>query len=824
MASNGESKKGEEKASDTVMVDAAPSDSPFALLHQPKVELFDAISAPATTNVSKPRFEPKVKPRGGAQAKARAAAAAASKPAPPPPQAEQVPSPNPNPNAPPNPVTVEQLKKPKEESAAQLAAALNGGNVNIKLEPAVPSVNVKTEAVPQVKVESDSVVPDVEMREADSSPGVEQTSSRQEGGDHVVREIDVFLSKSVDPDTQFYLLQYPLRPAWRPYALEEMCQEVRLKAKQKKVEVDLAIDTDSENYDQEAAEHLQIKTQTLSSSKVSLTTSYAIGVLQGNKLHLNPLQAVVQLRPSMKYLDEADAKKKTHASASGVDGDEDMADAEAPEAATPELVALQVNVRRRETEWQEENRLHSHAYLKQIDDAEPWIPLEPHGVDSPVTDGVRHQMIASTSSQIPFKLRRDQYVNKLVPSQGILSPSEVRIGDGCGSAGFSRSFLDTLPLEKRFHLLLSKGRVHVLQFERLMKLAPHDCTEQEVLAVLQEKAVLVQGCWVVASNLRYSKPVTIIRDYLLLLFTKSRVVQHSQLENLRISKDILREILLSFAVQSGVTASWEFQESTDRSFIKRHQVVVKEQAQRWAEVEGHLRDSVRGLELTGTKVSGTPKIDLSTVKEVSASKKKLPGSQVVKSPLGEKPKGVHFNLAADGSGGPGQGPPTKALSGQTSLSEATLAALPRALNKIFSKHSVCRMQFICQTLRQMAIVAAGASKDPQAVGEAKAAAQAAAAPLPELEAAVSTVASNIDGVYFLTSLGNPYLDPFRNVVIALLRAKGSGSGLRKTDIMEASKIALKTEVPQATYQKVLKELCYTKGGAWVLKPGDGRPT
>jgi hypothetical protein len=31
---------------------------------------------------------------------------------------------------------------------------------------------------------------------------------------------------------------------------------------------------------------------------------------------------------------------------------------------------LQVNVRRRETEWQEENRLHSHAYLKQIDDAE----------------------------------------------------------------------------------------------------------------------------------------------------------------------------------------------------------------------------------------------------------------------------------------------------------------------------------------------------------------------------------------------------------------------------------------------------------------------
>lgn len=237
----------------------------------------------------------------------------------------------------------------------------------------------------------------------------------------------------------------------------------------------------------------------------------------------------------------------------------------------------------------------------------------------------------------------------------------------------------------------------MLQFERLMKLAPHDCTEQEVLIVLQEKAVLVQGCWVVASNLRYSKPVTIIRDYLLLLFTKSRIVQHSQLEDLRISKDILREILLSFAVQSGVTASWEFQESTDRSFIKRHQGVVKEQAHRWAEVEVHLRETVKGLELTGAKVTGSPKIDLSTVKEVPTAKRKLPPSlSLAKPPLPtEKAKGVHFNLAADGSGGPGQGSQMRALSGlrsssTSSLSEATLAALPRALNKIFSKHSVCR--------------------------------------------------------------------------------------------------------------------------------------
>jgi hypothetical protein len=56
------------------------------------------------------------------------------------------------------------------------------------------------------------------------------------------------------------------------------------------------------------------------------------------------LQAVVQLRPSMKYLDEADARRKKQASGSGLDGDEEMADAEATDGATPELVALQVSL------------------------------------------------------------------------------------------------------------------------------------------------------------------------------------------------------------------------------------------------------------------------------------------------------------------------------------------------------------------------------------------------------------------------------------------------------------------------------------------------
>lgn len=61
------------------------------------------------------------------------------------------------------------------------------------------------------------------------------------------------------------------------------------------------------------------------------------------KLHLAPLDAIVQLRPSMKYLDEADKKKK---SAKKTIDDEEMIDAmeedEEENEERPQLVALKV--------------------------------------------------------------------------------------------------------------------------------------------------------------------------------------------------------------------------------------------------------------------------------------------------------------------------------------------------------------------------------------------------------------------------------------------------------------------------------------------------
>jgi hypothetical protein len=52
-------------------------------------------------------------------------------------------------------------------------------------------------------------------------------------GDTVVASYPVYLQRGADPGGALYLLQSPLRPAARPYDLED-CEEVRFKARMRR--------------------------------------------------------------------------------------------------------------------------------------------------------------------------------------------------------------------------------------------------------------------------------------------------------------------------------------------------------------------------------------------------------------------------------------------------------------------------------------------------------------------------------------------------------------------------------------------------------------
>ncbi|KAG6467409.1 hypothetical protein ZIOFF_074767 [Zingiber officinale] len=205
-------------------------------------------------------------------------------------------------------------------------------------------------------VDPSSSRPDAEDAESgamDVDGGFEE---EVEEDDTVVREIDVFCSPTpLDEDTYLYILQYVLRPSWRPYELNERCDK------------------------------------TLSSSKTPLVATYAVGMLNGNQLHLNPVHAVVQLRPSIAYLNP---KMKQNVQS-------------AESSAKSDINAVGLPIK--------QEKLGQAGSNDGGEIEEPWISLEYHPIDSHFTDRYHQKMIAEDHHQIPFMIKPSDYINSLYP-------------------------------------------------------------------------------------------------------------------------------------------------------------------------------------------------------------------------------------------------------------------------------------------------------------------------------------------------------------------------------------------------------------------------
>jgi hypothetical protein len=170
---------------------------------------------------------------------------------------------------------------------------------------------------------------------------------------------------------QVMMLQYPLRPQERPYPMQDV-RDVRVKPQVQRIEVDVPIFTDSHNYEDRQCK--QISSLTLRSSNVNLHTKCMLGVLKDGKLTLVPLDKAVQLRPKS-FLDQ-------------------------PEAPVSNVIKQQVQqqdgligvrIERHETKKQIEARQRSHAYQREMEELEPWLPLSASATGSAKAKKVREE-------------------------------------------------------------------------------------------------------------------------------------------------------------------------------------------------------------------------------------------------------------------------------------------------------------------------------------------------------------------------------------------------------------------------------------------------
>ncbi|KAK6924326.1 DNA-directed RNA polymerase III subunit Rpc5, partial [Dillenia turbinata] len=421
-----------------------------------------------------------------------------------------------------------------------------------------PKPEPSAAADPKQELKTDEPPPEnpngaVKMEMDEKPQPMEEDNGMEEEEDRVVREIDVFLTPSIDESTQLYVLQYPLRPCWRPYELEDRCEEVRVKPETAEVEVDLSVDVDSANY--ESNSQLSMTKQVLSSSWVPPRTSgCAVGILRGNKLYLNPINAVVQLRPSMAHLTPSDSKS--------------------------------------------------------TDVKESWLQLKYHSSRSDLSSKFLQKMMALESSSIQFSMSPSEYVNSLCPGASF---DRVKRKER-----FSKRHLLSLPLEERFGTWVLEGppvhRFSALMHlapdsstEEFLGVLRRHARMVQGLWVPKSSLLYDDG----------QKMQRLARDYVLLLFSKNATIRYSQLEFPKALRDAVKGILKNLAVERPTLGDWKFIEPADMSFIKLHPDIVKEEEQSWEAMEAVILNSIHGSKRGGQNTKDSMKPPLPETSKVS---------------------------------------------------------------------------------------------------------------------------------------------------------------------------------------------------------------
>jgi DNA-directed RNA polymerase-3 subunit RPC5 len=99
------------------------------------------------------------------------------------------------------------------------------------------------------------------------------------------------------------MIQFPLRPSYRPMPYAP--KTARVKPDNQILQLDYEVDQKSEHFDKDAEDYLKQKTLRLQSTTVPHLSNYVVGVFRQGQLHLTPVSSILQMRPSLAYIDEA---------------------------------------------------------------------------------------------------------------------------------------------------------------------------------------------------------------------------------------------------------------------------------------------------------------------------------------------------------------------------------------------------------------------------------------------------------------------------------------------------------------------------------------
>ncbi|KAL0278358.1 UNVERIFIED_CONTAM: hypothetical protein PYX00_000196 [Menopon gallinae] len=434
--------------------------------------------------------------------------------------------------------------------------------------------------------------------------------------DGIIKEIPVFLSQTLSKGLVVY--QFPYGDGGLNPSNSNVIQ-CSIKENPHEIMLELERNTNSVNYSLARGEQIAINVDgrdALSKNPEDVTfpksvmdrqtyisksysdLNFAVGVLHENELHLTPLETVSLLRPSFKYLDKSDKRSKSEGK-DNTDLDFSGDDEEEPKQ-------IVVKFARQESEKTKKARERSFSHVSKMNAKETWYKSNYYDK-------------RTDKSEIEFSKLYCKKINEKtnemkVDNLQLLTHLSLNDGSLCSNSthGHSLSMLCKMPLVERVKKFLQNARL--IQFSQLTTLLGGSSEVQDYLKAVQQVAVLVQGCWVVQSDIVYNKevfpggvPGSLMkrsRDYILYLFTKSRTVTRQKIqETVKLPSELIKQILEELSQLVPESNDWEFLLAADLDFIKSYPDVAQRQAIKWEMKHEQLIESFKNSDINLSSVT-----------------------------------------------------------------------------------------------------------------------------------------------------------------------------------------------------------------------------
>lgn len=251
------------------------------------------------------------------------------------------------------------------------------------------------------------------MMDVDPPDESDETRVKEED-DPIVKEVPVYLSKAVN----CYMFQYPVRPASMTYD-DSAVVKARFRPDNQQVQLEVRLNTQSENYDRSKGEQIALNTdgvgagdgaegkyfqsrlmdkQIMTGQSVETrgrrSSRYAVARMVEDKLHLTEVKGVLQLRPSLSYMDKSDKTARAEGRLGEADPDDPGEDERQPQAVTVKFSRVSrlssgLTIRpsdhvsfQGDSDRAQKMKEKSYDYQMKRVEEEPWVECCYHGVAS----------------------------------------------------------------------------------------------------------------------------------------------------------------------------------------------------------------------------------------------------------------------------------------------------------------------------------------------------------------------------------------------------------------------------------------------------------